>query len=108
MWAELKRVELGVGEVKIASTKTVAGMDQEMMKSHLSVTFRDVTQCRDENKQSFIGHPLVFDYRITNFTLILNFSNLFCCHFMDHGQKSLRKEKIPKIICSFNNVVHLN
>ena len=95
MWAELKRVELGVGEVTIASTKTVAGMDQGMMKSHLSVTFRDVTQCRDENKQSFIGHPLVFDYRITNFTLILNFYNLFSCHFMDHSQKSCKKKQNP-------------
>ena len=100
MWAELKRVELGVGEVTIASTKTVAGMDRGMMKSHLSVTFRDVTQCRDENKQSFIEHPLVFDYRITNFTFILNFSNLFCCHFMDHGQKRCKKRKNPK-----NNVI---
>ena len=98
MWAELKRVELGVGEVTIASTKTVAGMDRGMMKSHLSVTFRDVTQCRDENKQSFIEHPLVFDYRITNFTLILIFPICFVVILWTMAKKDVRKEKILKIM----------
>ena len=54
MWAESRRVELEEGVVTIANTKTVVGMDLELMTSHLSVMFRDVTQCRDENTQSFI------------------------------------------------------
>ena len=80
----------------IASTKTVAGMDRGMMKYHLSVTFRDVTQCRDENEQSFIGHPLEFDYRITNFTLILIFPICFVVILWTMAKKVERKVKKKK------------
>ena len=77
MWAELKRKELGVHEVTIANTKIAAGMDRGTMTSHLSVMFRDVTQCRDEITLSFIKDPLVFDHGITNFALFMLILTIF-------------------------------